>query len=182
MKKTRTAAYCRVSTTSDTQDGSFEVQCEYYERLIRSDPEMEFVGVYGDHGKSDGKGNETGKPYGSNPKGGNGVTPDSGYKFTGFYTYVITKPDGTTETGRTDNPASVVVTGDIVFTPEYQKVPWATWVDPATGRTIKVPTDFADGEEPPAPANPTRPGYNFDGWDRSVDDEGNVTYTAKWVA
>ena len=51
-KKLRTAAYCRVSTTSDTQDGSFEVQCEYYEKLIRSDPNMEFVGVYGDHGKS----------------------------------------------------------------------------------------------------------------------------------
>ena len=52
MKKTRTAAYCRVSTTSDSQDGSFEVQCEYYEKLIRNDPEMEYVGVYGDHGKS----------------------------------------------------------------------------------------------------------------------------------
>ena len=51
-KKLRVAAYCRVSTTSDTQDGSFEVQCEYYEKLIRSDPNMEFVGVYGDHGKS----------------------------------------------------------------------------------------------------------------------------------
>lgn len=51
-KKLRTAAYCRVSTTSDTQDGSFEVQCDYYEKLIRNDPNMEFVGVYGDHGKS----------------------------------------------------------------------------------------------------------------------------------
>ena len=51
-KKIRACAYCRVRTASDTQDGSFEVQCEYYERLISSDPEMEFVGVYGDHGKS----------------------------------------------------------------------------------------------------------------------------------
>lgn len=51
-KKKRTCAYCRVSTASDTQDGSFEVQCEYYERLISSNPEMEFVGVYGDQGKS----------------------------------------------------------------------------------------------------------------------------------
>ena len=32
-KKIRTCAYCRVSTASDTQDGSFEVQCEYYEKL-----------------------------------------------------------------------------------------------------------------------------------------------------
>lgn len=50
--KKRVCAYCRVSTASDTQDGSFETQCEYYEQLIKADPEMEFVGVYGDHGKS----------------------------------------------------------------------------------------------------------------------------------
>lgn len=48
----RTAAYCRVSTASDTQDGSFETQCEYYEHIITEDPNMIFVGVYGDHGKS----------------------------------------------------------------------------------------------------------------------------------
>ena len=52
MDKKRTAAYCRVSSKSDTQDGSFETQCEYYEKLIRENPDMEFVGVYGDHGKS----------------------------------------------------------------------------------------------------------------------------------
>ena len=39
--KIPTAAYCRVSTTSDTQDGSFEVQCEYYEKRIKEDPGME---------------------------------------------------------------------------------------------------------------------------------------------
>ena len=44
-KKLRTAAYCRVSTTSDTQDGSFEVQCDYYEKLIRNYPNMVLVGV-----------------------------------------------------------------------------------------------------------------------------------------
>ena len=52
MKRKRTAAYCRVSTTGDTQDGSFETQCEYYEKIIKEDPDLEFVGVYGDHGKS----------------------------------------------------------------------------------------------------------------------------------
>lgn len=51
-KPIRTAAYCRVSTASDTQDGSFETQCEYYERIINENPNMIFVGVYGDHGKS----------------------------------------------------------------------------------------------------------------------------------
>lgn len=51
-KKLRACAYCRVSTANDTQDGSFEVQCAYYESLIGADPGMELVGVYGDHGKS----------------------------------------------------------------------------------------------------------------------------------
>ena len=48
----RAAYYARVSTNSDTQDGSFEGQCEYYEKMIRDDPTLEFVGGYGDHGKS----------------------------------------------------------------------------------------------------------------------------------
>jgi DNA invertase Pin-like site-specific DNA recombinase len=51
-KKTRAAAYCRVSTLADFQDGSYEVQCEYYRKLIEADPAMELVGIYGDHGKS----------------------------------------------------------------------------------------------------------------------------------
>jgi site-specific DNA recombinase len=50
--RTPTAAYCRVSTKSDTQDGSYEVQCAYYEKLIEEDPNLELVGIYGDHGKS----------------------------------------------------------------------------------------------------------------------------------
>lgn len=48
----RAAAYCRVSTSSDLQDGSFDTQCAYYRRRIGEDPEMELVDVYGDHGKS----------------------------------------------------------------------------------------------------------------------------------
>ena len=51
-KKIPTAAYCRVSTKRDMQDGSFEVQCAYYEKLISEDPKLELVGIYGDHGKS----------------------------------------------------------------------------------------------------------------------------------
>lgn len=51
-KPLRAAAYCRVSTKSDLQDGSFEVQCEYYRNLITEDPDMELVGIYGDHGKT----------------------------------------------------------------------------------------------------------------------------------
>ena len=51
-KRIPTAAYCRVSTKRDTQDGSYEVQRAYYEKLISEDPTLELVGIYGDHGKS----------------------------------------------------------------------------------------------------------------------------------
>ena len=50
--KTPTAAYCRVSTNMDTQDGSYETQCSYFEKLINDDPALELVGIYGDQGKS----------------------------------------------------------------------------------------------------------------------------------
>ena len=52
MEKKKTAAYCRVSTLDDSQDGSFEMQCEYFEKCIKDNPTMEFAGVYGDHGLS----------------------------------------------------------------------------------------------------------------------------------
>ena len=52
MEKKKTAAYCRVSTLFDSQDGSFEIQCEYFEKRIKADPAMEFAGIYGDHGLS----------------------------------------------------------------------------------------------------------------------------------
>ena len=48
-KLLRAAAYVRVSTTMDMQDGSYEVQSDYYENLIKNDPALEFVGIYGDH-------------------------------------------------------------------------------------------------------------------------------------
>lgn len=52
MEKIRAAAYCRVSTDKETQDGSYELQESYFKDLIRSNPDMELVGVYGDKGKS----------------------------------------------------------------------------------------------------------------------------------
>ena len=135
----------------------------------------------GSNGKSDGKGDETGVPYGDSVKGGNTVTPDEGYEFTGKYTYTITQKDGTVITGETDDPTSVVVTGDVVFTPLYKKLPQVTYIDPATGRVVKKWTSFnEDGTEPDAPENPDRDGYTFDGWDREEDEEGNVIYKAKW--
>lgn len=52
VRPRRAAAYCRVSTTADLQDGSFETQCRYYREKIKRAPDMELVNVYGDHGKS----------------------------------------------------------------------------------------------------------------------------------
>lgn len=48
----RVAAYCRVSTTSEKQDGSFETQVAHYTRHIRSNPDWTLVRVYADHGIS----------------------------------------------------------------------------------------------------------------------------------
>ena len=52
MNKIKTAAYCRVSTDKEEQEGSYEVQESYFRDLIESDPAMELVGIYGDKGKS----------------------------------------------------------------------------------------------------------------------------------
>ena len=48
-KKTlRTAAYCRVSCGKDAMLYSLEAQADYYEKLIRGNPECTFSGVYAD--------------------------------------------------------------------------------------------------------------------------------------
>ena len=45
-KITRVAAYARVSTEMEDQDGSIEMQCRHYEEVIRSHPGWELVGIY----------------------------------------------------------------------------------------------------------------------------------------
>ncbi len=52
MEKIRTAAYCRVSTAKEEQEGSYEMQVKYFTEMIQNNPAMEFVGIYGDKGKS----------------------------------------------------------------------------------------------------------------------------------
>ena len=52
MDKLKTAAYCRVSTDMETQEGSYELQVAYFTDLINANPTMELVGIYGDKGKS----------------------------------------------------------------------------------------------------------------------------------
>lgn len=52
FKKTRVAAYCRVSTDSEEQDLSLETQRNHYESYINSKIEWEYAGVYYDDGIS----------------------------------------------------------------------------------------------------------------------------------
>lgn len=47
-KKLRVAAYCRVSTDSDEQAGSYDVQIKHYTNQIESNPEWTLAGVFAD--------------------------------------------------------------------------------------------------------------------------------------
>ncbi len=51
-KKKRTAAYCRVSSSSEEQLHSLAVQTNYYENFFAAKEGVEFVGVYADRGIS----------------------------------------------------------------------------------------------------------------------------------
>ena len=50
--KLRVAAYCRVSTDSDEQATSYEMQMEHYTSYIQRNPEWEFAGIFADDGIS----------------------------------------------------------------------------------------------------------------------------------
>lgn len=50
--KLRVAAYCRVSTDSDEQAGSYEVQVQHYTDYIERNKEWELAGIYADDGIS----------------------------------------------------------------------------------------------------------------------------------
>ena len=52
VKRKRVAAYCRVSTDLEMQEGSFEWQKRHYEDMLSNNPDMELVHVYGDEGCS----------------------------------------------------------------------------------------------------------------------------------
>lgn len=51
-QKKNVAAYCRVSTLSETQEESFETQKDYYTRHIMGNPDWTLVEVYADYGIS----------------------------------------------------------------------------------------------------------------------------------
>lgn len=50
IQKRRVCAYARVSTDQDKQGESLENQMTYYENLISSNPEYEYLGVFADRG------------------------------------------------------------------------------------------------------------------------------------
>ena len=50
--KLRVTAYCRVSTDSDEQATSYEIQVELYTEYIQKNPDWEFAGIYADDGIS----------------------------------------------------------------------------------------------------------------------------------
>ena len=50
--KLKVAAYCRVSTDSDEQAGSYEVQVEHYTDYISRNKKWELAGIYADDGIS----------------------------------------------------------------------------------------------------------------------------------
>lgn len=51
-KELRVAAYCRVSTTLEAQEGSYEAQVAYYRDKIQENPNWKNAGIYADDGKS----------------------------------------------------------------------------------------------------------------------------------
>lgn len=51
-KKLKVAAYCRVSTDSEEQATSYEVQVEHYTTYIQNNPKWELAGIYADDGIS----------------------------------------------------------------------------------------------------------------------------------
>ena len=52
FKALRVAAYCRVSTTLEQQETSYEAQVSYYTEKIQSNPNWKLAGIYADDGKS----------------------------------------------------------------------------------------------------------------------------------
>lgn len=52
QKTLRVAAYCRVSTLLEQQEGSYEAQVDYYSEKINSNPNWKCAGIFADDGKS----------------------------------------------------------------------------------------------------------------------------------
>lgn len=52
VKKLRVAAYCRVSTETEEQNSSYEVEVAHYTEFMKKNTEWEFAGICADDGIS----------------------------------------------------------------------------------------------------------------------------------
>lgn len=50
VKRKRAAAYCRISTSTECQEGSYEIQKSYYAAMLAANPDIELVKIYADEG------------------------------------------------------------------------------------------------------------------------------------
>ncbi|MBP3853769.1 MAG: hypothetical protein J6D18_04280, partial [Erysipelotrichaceae bacterium] len=68
--------------------------------------------------------------------------------------------------------------GNIVYKAKWTQT--VTYIDPVTGEVYMEVTPFEYGKEPAGPADPSRDGFIFKGWKRTVDAFGNIVYEAIW--
>ncbi|MBD5161449.1 MAG: DUF11 domain-containing protein, partial [Oscillibacter sp.] len=94
-------------------------------------------------------------------------------------------PEGDELSGTADADKTIIVPVKKISEPV--KTVTVTWVD-EDGTVLDGPKSFTKGETEPAQTieNPTKAEdddytYAFSGWDRSEDEEGNVTYTATYT-
>ena len=109
------------------------------------------------------------------------ATPSDGWKFKEWQLIsgsgTLNYPTDATATYRVNGDNAVV---KAIFVPTYTvtfKAAGGSWQD---GTTEKVQT-VAEGNAATAPAEPTRDGFTFDGWDVNFNNvTSNLTVTAKW--
>ncbi len=109
------------------------------------------------------------------------ATEKTGYTFTkwdlsGSYTLV-------SGYALTDSEIKITVKGDVTAEATFLiKTYTVTFVD-GQGNTLGTPQTVEHGSAANAPANPTRTGYTFAGWDKAFSSiTANTTVTATWTA
>lgn len=92
--------------------------------------------------------------------------------------------DGYTTSYNVGEVVDNVINVEVTNTKDAIKRITVTYVEPDTfdNEVIQGPDTIKSGEpEPDAPSDPSHEGYTFTGWQRSVDADGNVTYTARYA-
>ena len=95
--------------------------------------------------------------------------------------YTVTMPDGVIEDEHDSNKLSLTVIN--TKDPEPEKIT-IKYIDPLSDDPdTPVLEEIIErgGDEPGTPGDPSHTGYTFTGWKRTVDSDGNVTYTATYA-